>query len=722
MFKHFFLLILTFLVVLPVFGQHTFEAIVKDKESNEPLAGVNAQVQQTLKGGSSNAEGIISIEDVPAGKLVVVFSYIGYKNKKQVFTLPLPSDSLPVVYLVPDEEELEEIIVSATRSSRSIEDIPTRVEAITAEELGEKAVMNSSNIAMLLRESTGIQVQQTSANSANSSIRIQGLDGRYTQILRDGFPIYGGFASGLSIMQIPPLDLQQVEVIKGSTSTLYGGGAIAGLVNLVSKQPEDEREISLMVNQTTALGTTVNGYYGQKFKKIGFTFYASANHQSPYDPNKDNFSDIPQIRSISLNPKVYFYFNESTNLYLGLNTAFENRLGGDIRAINDSQNGQYTFTELNLSDRFSTQLKFDKDWKELGRFTFRNSVNYFDRQIEIPDYTFAGKQMASFSEATYELEDEKTDWIVGANLYTDSFNEIKVPAAQERDYSNTTFGAFAQNSWAIRPKFIVESGLRTDYTTDYGAFILPRISALYKASDKLTTRLGGGLGYKLPTIFTEEAERLSYQGILPIQRDKIEAEKSLGGNFDINYKTSLFGDVFFSINQLFFYTRLTNSLVLREISGNHFFENAAGPVDSKGIETNIKLTYSDFKLFFNYALIDARLRYDNINRQKPLTPKHNAGMTLMYETEQWRIGYELYYIGKQYISNYTPKPDYWMMGFMVMRNFKNLGLFINFENFTDTRQSRFQPMIVPPFTNPTFTEIWAPTEGFVANGGFKISF
>src|SRR5688500_4453880 len=145
------------------------------------------------------------------------------------------------------------MVITSTRSSRTIADIPTSVEFISGEELEEKGNMKPGDIRMLLSESTGIQTQQTSATSYNSSIRIQGLDGRYTQILRDGYPMYAGFAGGISIMQIAPLDLQQVEVIKGSSSTLYGGGAIAGLVNLVSKTPGEGREISFMANATSAM-------------------------------------------------------------------------------------------------------------------------------------------------------------------------------------------------------------------------------------------------------------------------------------------------------------------------------------------------------------------------------------------------------------------------------------------------------------------------------------
>lgn len=106
------------------------------------------------------------------------------------------------------EEEIEEIVVTSTRSRQSLADMPTRVEVITGEELGEKANMKPGDIRMLLNESTGIQVQQTSATTFNSSIRIQGLDGRYTQILRDGMPLYSGFAGGLGLLQVAPLDLQ----------------------------------------------------------------------------------------------------------------------------------------------------------------------------------------------------------------------------------------------------------------------------------------------------------------------------------------------------------------------------------------------------------------------------------------------------------------------------------------------------------------------------------
>src|SRR5690606_24944677 len=218
-----------------------------------------------------------------------------------------------VVFLEAAEgEELDVVMVSSTRSSRTIADIPTRGEVIAGEELDEKANMKPGDIRMVLNESTGIQTQRTSATSANASIRIQGLDGRYTQILKDGFPLYSGAASGLGLLQTPPLDLKQVEVIKGSSSTLYGGGAIAGLVNLISKTPTEERELNLHLNGTSAGGLDLNGFYGQRFEKVGLTVFASRNSNEAYAPDDVVFTAIPEFTRYVFNPKLFLYFNDQT--------------------------------------------------------------------------------------------------------------------------------------------------------------------------------------------------------------------------------------------------------------------------------------------------------------------------------------------------------------------------------------------------------------------------
>ena len=206
--------------------------VITESES-EPLLGATVYFEQLEKGAVTDFDGIATFTDIPDGQHQITVSYIGFETLKT--TIQIPNNSDLIFKLKSGGNELDEVVIQSSRSTRTVKKIPTRIEYIGAEELGEKAIMNPTNISMVLRESTGIQMQQTSLSSGNTNIRIQGLDGRYTQLLRDGFPLYGGFSSGLSILQIPPLDLQQFEIIKGSSSTLYGGGAIAGLINMVSK-------------------------------------------------------------------------------------------------------------------------------------------------------------------------------------------------------------------------------------------------------------------------------------------------------------------------------------------------------------------------------------------------------------------------------------------------------------------------------------------------------
>ena len=696
------------------FGQDS-RLIIKDGKNKEEIIGASCYLPKIMKGGVSDENGIVRLKSISDGKHEVRISFIGYETIDTTLVFPF-SDSIIEIFLFPSELVLEGVTVSVTRSTRTIQNIPTRVEYIGGEELEEKAIMNSSNISMVLRESTGIQMQQTSVNSGNTSIRIQGLDGRYTQLLRDGFPIYGGFSGGLSIMQIPPLDLKSFEIIKGSASTLYGGGAIAGIVNMTSKRPEEEKELDIMLTQTHALGSTGNVFYSQRKNKLGFTIYTSGNFQNPYDPENDGFSNLPKSKTFSFNPKVFFYPNEKTTLWLGVNSTLDDRIGGDLEVINGNSDSIHTYFENNTSIRNSSQFSLSHKINDKSELNLKNSLAYFYRDLSVPDYKFEGSQFNTFSEINYQFRKEKFEFIAGANFYSNKFDEFTDSLA--RDQNDLSGGLFANTIIDLSEKISLEGGLRVDNTRDYGVFALPKISLLGKISKKLTARIGGGFGYKTPDIFIEEAERLSYRNILPINPSSLIAERSVGSNFDLNYKTALTKNVIFSINQLFYITSIENSLLLEDNgSGYYNFTNAGNIVLSKGAETNIKITYKDFKLLLNYAYINTTLNYFPNNPIKPLTAKHNTGSILMYESDKWRLGYEVYYTGKQTLDNGSETKDFVTMGFMAIRSFNWGSLYCNFENFTDQRQSRFGTIVIPPYDNPTFNQIYAPTDGIIVSVG-----
>lgn len=699
-------------------AQHTIRLSIKNSEEKEPLAGATATIASLNRTTAADSLGIASFADIAAGIYSITISFVGLEEKQVSVTVPMPTEE-PLEVLLEEGEghETEEVVVTATRISRTIANIPTRVEVISGEELAEKANMKPGDIRMMLSETTGIQTQQTSATSFNAGIRIQGLDGRYTQILRDGYPLYSGFSGGLSILQITPLDLRQVEVIKGSASTLYGGGAIAGLVNLVSKTPGKAREVSFLANGTSAKGLDLSGFYSQRYGKVGLTIFAARNTNGAFDPANIGLTAIPKFVRYTINPRLFLY-GKNTTADIGINYITEDRTGGSINYIKNGGNG---FFEKNNTDRITTQFGIAHRLGENATLQFKNSYSRFNRAITIPTYGFDALQQSSFSELSWNKKGDKADWVIGANVLTDDLNERNQAIDPERDYHYNTYGMFIQNAWTVTDKFVLESGLRGDYVSDYGFELLPRVSAMIRVTPKLTTRIGGGFGYKTPTIFTEDAERIQFQNILPIDLNRSRNERSIGGNWDVNYRTNI-GEVGVSFNHLFFYTRLNRPLVLVGAPGGKLqFQNSTGHLDTKGMETNLRFTYDDLKLFIGYTFTDANTHFTSNKEWLPLTARHRLNNVLMYEVEdKWKLGLEAYYYSKQQLNDGTFGKPYWITGFMAEKIWEKISLYINFENFTDTRQTKFDTIFTGTINNPTFRDIYAPVEGFVVNGGIKI--
>ncbi len=716
--KFIFLLLLT-CTSFAATAQQQIRFSIKDKTTQTTLPGATIQLKGGKQTAVADSTGAAVLSTGNKEKMIVVISYVGYETAEQEISFPFPPSI--DIFLVPAEEEEEEIIITSTRSTRSIQNIPTRVEFIAGEELDEKANMKPGDIRMLLNESTGIQTQQTSATSANAAIRIQGLDGRYTQILKDGFPLYSGAASGLGLLQIPPLDLKQAEIIKGSSSTLYGGGAIAGLVNLISKTPTAEQELKFVFNGTSAAGLDLNMFYGKRFNKFGVTLFAARNSNAAYDPAEINLSAIPKFQRYTINPRLFIYPSEKTKLVFGINTVLEDRLGGNMDYIKGMVNDGYY--EKNKTKRFSTQFSLDHDFGTSSRLTVKQSVNSFNRIITSPGYTFDGRQLSTFSEANYSRHGEIAEWVAGVNLWTENFKEQQTTATPLRNYQQTTTGLFVQNVLRIKEWLHVETGLRADYINDYGFAFLPRLSILFKANANFSSRIGGGMGYKAPSIFTEESERLQYKQVLPVNPSINKLEKSYGVNADFNYKTRLFEELVVSINQLFFYTRLNHPLLLRGTGGwNYSFVNINGHIDTRGTETNIKLSYRDFKLFLGYTFTDTKIHEGSSKTVNPLTPRNRINTVLMYEVEdKWKIGLEAYYFDEQQLTDAATGKPYWICGFMAERLWKKCSIYINFENFLDARQTRFDSIYTGSVNNPVFRDIYAPLDGFVVNGGLKLN-
>lgn len=704
------------------FSQNNFSVIVKDRMSGEALPGVSVKIQEKNIGRTTDKSGQVTFKNLSAGKYVLEFTSVGYSGDTIQINIP---DTILVyeVLLTPHKKELEEvIIISSTRNDTKIENSPMKVEVLGHEEMDEESAIKPGNIASILGDVSGIQIQQSSAVSGNANIRIQGLDGRYTQILRDGIPLYEGFSGGFGVLSIPPLDLKQIELIKGSASTLYGGGAIGGLINIISKRPATKQEAIAIINQTTLKETNLNTFLSKRSKFFGYTLFAGYTHQTAVDVNKDQISDVPDLDAIIIHPKLFFYPDIKTTVHLGYNGAFEKRKGGDILVLRSKPDAIHQYFEENKTVRNTGELIIERNMANRIKGTIKSSVSNFDRDILSNTHFFKAKQVNYFSEASLFIPKEKQDWVLGINITGDKF--IKKPSDNIplQDFSNNTLGGFAQYGLHFLDHSTVEAGLRFDHTDHYGNFLLPRIAFFHRFNDTWATRVGFGMGYKIPNALAQQNIEYDLDKIQPINPN-ITAEKSYGYNAEVNFKKELDEHTSLFINQAFFLTQIQKPVIVTEdINGNINFINASNSIITKGSDTYIRLTLHDVELYAGYTLTFAERKYLPANSFIPLTPKNRFAFTAVYEVENlWRFGLEGSYTGPQYRDGDSKTPGYFFIAGMIERKFgKHISVVLNGENFLDYRQSKYETLFTGTITNPKFKPLWAPIDGRAINMALRI--
>ncbi len=227
----------------------------------------------------------------------------------------------------PPEIEVS-ITVSATRTGGRLEDQPLRVEVLEREEIEEKMLMTPGDIVMMLNEMGGMRVQATSPSLGAASVRVQGMRGRYTRFLSDGLPLFGE-VGGLGLLQIPPMDLAQVEVIKGVASSLYGAGAMGGVVNLISRQPGAEPAREFLLNRSTRGATDAVSFFSAPLANgWGATFLGSGHWQQRVDVNDDDWSDLPKYARGIARPRLFWNDDKGNRFFATAGVTIEDRQGG----------------------------------------------------------------------------------------------------------------------------------------------------------------------------------------------------------------------------------------------------------------------------------------------------------------------------------------------------------------------------------------------------------
>jgi iron complex outermembrane receptor protein len=590
-----------------------------------------------------------------------------------------------------------------------------RVEVVDREEINEKAMMTPGDVVMLLNETGGMRVQATSPSLGAASIRIQGMRGRYTRFLSDGLPLFGEQVS-LSLMQIPPMDLGRVEVIKGVASSLYGAGAMSGVVNLVSKRPEAKPERQILINASTRGATDAALWYSTPVsQQWGATVLGSANGQARADVNGDGWADLPKYERAVVRPRVFWDNQKGKSFFATVGATWENRTGGTVPGAGLPAGGGEYIEALDtrrgdVGTAFQALASHGLVWSARASWSAEHQDHQFGEVTE-RDHHDTG-----FGELTIRRAVRNHTLVGGLAIDRDQFQPLDTP---QFGYTYTTTGLFVQDDVDVARWVALSASGRLDDHSRYGGFFSPRLSALLRRG-QWSSRLSLGTGFFASTPLTEETEaagltRLSIQGPLEVER---------GRNASIDL-TRVAGPL--TITLTGFHSRIASPVEV-ERTNEFLLRTQPEPTTNTGLEALAIWKTDDFSLVGNYEFVASREGAGEDRGEAPLTPRHSLGADAAWEIRDvWRLGVEWYYTGRQRLDANpyrTESEPYRLFGMLASRQVGRALVFINAENLTNVRQTNWDPLLRPSrgVDGRWTVDAWAPLDGRVINGGLRIAF
>lgn len=689
---------------------------VEVTSEGRPVAG--AEVKLNGRKTQTGPDGVAAAS-VPLGRLKVEVSKDGFLPTSTNLNIETSREWVVQVELRHARDAGEEITVYATRSDVRIQDLPVRVEVLQREEIEEKMLMSPGDIVMMLNETGGMRVQTTSPSLGAASLRMQGMRGRYTRFLSDGLPLFGQQGAGLGLLQIPPMDLGQVEVIKGTASSLYGAAAMAGVVNLLARRPASEPVRELLVNRTTLGGTDASSFFGSKLsQQWGMTMLAGGHWQEKRDRDGDGWADLAGYSRGVARPRFYRDSGRGRTALLTGGAVIENRAGGTMpgavlaataepyREALDTRRYDFggSFQAL-LADRYVVSSRFSASTQRHDHLF--GDVRERDRHELL------------FGEVSVKGSDGRHTWVAGAAAERDAYRPRDV---RRFAYTYVTPGVFLQDDLSIASWLSVSASARADFHSRYGTLLSPRASALLRRGG-WTSRLSAGQGFFAPTPLTEETEaaglaRLAVPAPLRVERGR-------SASFDL---TRAAGPASFTAT--LFASNIRNPVQVNR-GGAYEIVNLPQQTTNRGLELLGTWRKAPFSATASYTYVRSK-ELDpagGVRADIPLTPRHSLGLVGIWEQEgKSRLGIECYYTGRQRLE-YDPyrefsKP-YVIFGIMGERRVNAyMRLFLNLENLTNVRQTRWDPLLRPvrgPDGRWT-VDAWAPLDGRVINGGARFNF
>jgi iron complex outermembrane receptor protein len=661
------------------------------------------------------ADGRVALRVVP-GPVTISVTKEGFVTVRQAVTIP--ASGLEVtIHLVPTPTVEEEVVVIATtRTGRRVEDQPTRVEVLGREEIEEKMLMTPGDIVMMLNEMGGLRVQATSPSIGAASVRVQGMKGRYTRFLSDGLPLFGQQVGGLGLLQIPPMDLGQVEVIKGVASALYGAGAMGGVVNLLTRRPGDEPAVDLLVNAST-LGAAdgvafVSTPLGPAWR---LSLLGGAHRQGQNDRDDDGWADVAGYERGVIRPRLFWDGRNGRSAFLTAGATIENRNGGTLPGATLSVTGS-PYVEALDTRRYDVGGTLQTLVR--GRFvvTARGAAAWQRHDHLFGENRERDAHDTVFGEVALRGAAGRHTWVIGTAYERDAYRPTDLPRFR---YTFDVPGVFAQDDIDLAPWLSVSAGARLDWHSEYGSFLSPRLAGLVRAGG-WTSRLSIGRGFFAATPLTEETEAAGLTR-LAVRRPLL-AERGTSISWDLTREV---GPV--SLTATAFGSRITDPVAV-DREARYVLFNRDGATTNAGAELLATVRRGPWVGTSTYTYVRSREEGNGGRQDVALTPRHSAGLVGMWEEEEWgRAGLELYFTGRQRLEanpyRDTSEP-YVIVGLLAEKRVGRARLFLNAENVTNVRQTRWDPLLRPSkgVDGRWGVDAWAPLDGRAINGGVRIAF
>ena len=631
------------------------------KSESGTLGYASVSLLNSENGVIADGNGYFEIEIDLSKDNTLLISYIGHVSKKISLTNKNLNFNNLLVYLEEDINGLNEIVVTGTLKDEYVTESPVKVNVITAKKINSFLPSAGTNITKIVQLINGAQEVIACGVCYTNSISINGLEGPYTSVLMDGIPMYGNLASVYGLNGIPNMIIDRLEIVKGPSSTLYGSEAVAGVINIITKNPDDQPFISLDVQVTSHLESYLNMAVTNQIGKTTGYFGVNWDRKNDYDDyNNDGFGDDINLDRISLFNKWNIHRKSKKQFIISSRYYFEDRRNGVQEFL---KNGNYKnlrgsekiYGESIYTYRFELfgeyEFDFIEDFEVNYSYSKHNQNSYYGS-----DY-YVANQDIFFTQFTLSKKYNKHDFLYGLsiknNLYDD--NTIATEKIVDGDIRNNASNQFipgllVQDQFKPSDKISLVGGLRLDHFKDHGLIFAPSFHIKYNPGQWLAFRLNVGTGFRLVNLFTEDHAFVTGQREVKIA-EELQPEKSKSLILNTNYiYTGFNGSGNFDID--LFYTYFSNKIIPNyDIQKYIIYQNSEGYSYSKGVSGAWNHSFLNgiaFTLNFNHQVVKYTENNNNIKTMLDMehSPRWTAGLNIKFPiNNNWSINTSSNYVG-----------------------------------------------------------------------------